>query len=127
MEEELQVILSFDSDGNTLEGGKTYKFHLPPDIPARNFWSIIVYDKHSRLIINNEQQWPSIYSNCKSLVVNQDRSVDSWFSPEAPALKEYNWVQTITGKEWIMILRIYDPLESWFNKTWRPGEVEEIK
>jgi hypothetical protein len=23
-----------------------------------------------------------------------------------------------------MILRLYGPLEPWFNKTWRPGEIE---
>jgi hypothetical protein len=27
-----------------LDGGKTYKVTLPPHIPARAFWSIIVYD-----------------------------------------------------------------------------------
>ncbi len=37
---------------------------------------------------------------------------------------EKNWVETIPGKGWFMILRLYGPLEPWFNKTWRPGEIE---
>ena len=37
---------------------------------------------------------------------------------------ENNWVQTIPGKGWFMILRLYGPLEPWFDKTWRPGEIE---
>ena len=37
---------------------------------------------------------------------------------------EHNWVQTIPGKGWFMILRLYGPLEPWFDETWRPGEIE---
>jgi hypothetical protein len=34
-----------------------------------------------------------------------------------------NWVQTIPNKGWNTILRLYGPLEPWFDKTWRPGEI----
>ncbi len=37
-----------------------------------------------------------------------------------------NWVKTIPGKQWYMILRLYYPLETWFNKEWKPGEIEEL-
>jgi hypothetical protein len=47
-----------------------------------------------------------------------------YFGPKAPAGYENNWVQTIPGKGWFMILRLYGPLEPWFEKTWRPGEIE---
>ena len=60
-------------------------------------------------------------------MVNQDGSVDVWFGPKAPPGKESNWVQTTRGKNWHMILRLYDPLESQFDKTWKPGELEEVK
>lgn len=55
-----------------------------------------------------------------------DGSVDVWFGPEAPAGKENNWIKTVPGKSWNMILRLYYPLESWFNRSWRPGEIEEV-
>jgi hypothetical protein len=51
--------------------------------------------------------------------------VDVWFGPKAPAGFEQNWVPTIPGKGWFMILRLYRPLEPWFNNTWRPGEIEQ--
>lgn len=126
-DKELQYIVTLDSEGNPLEGGRNYKLHLPPDIPARDFWSVIVYDNQTRLIIRTDQKWPSIYSNCKKHVINQDGSVDVWFGPNAPAGKENNWIKTIPGKGWNMILRLYGPTEPWFNKTWKPGEIEEIK
>jgi len=127
IEKALQFVVSFDSSGYPLEGGKSYKFHLPPDIPARSFWSVIVYDNQTRLMINTDQKWPSVFSDCRTLVINQDCSVDVWFGPTIPAGKHCNWIQTIPGKGWNMILHIYDPMESWFNKTWRPGEIEEAK
>jgi hypothetical protein len=30
--------------------------------------------------------------------------------------------QTIPGKGWNMLFRLYGPLEPWFDKTWRVGE-----
>ncbi len=38
-----------------------------------------------------------------------------------------NWIQTVKGKGWSVILRLYGPLEAWYNKTWRPGEIELVK
>ena len=63
----------------------------------------------------------------KGLVVNPDKSVGIYFGPKAPAGKKNNWVQTVPGKGWMVILRLYRPLDPWFNKTWRPGEIELVK
>ena len=67
---------------------------------------------------------PSVSSQNKDLKKNADGSVDVFFGPKAPEGYENNWVQTIPGKGWFMILRLYGPLEPWFDKTWRPGEIE---
>jgi hypothetical protein len=113
-----------DSDGNTLDGGKTYKIHLPPHIPAKDFWSFVVYDNQTRSMLQTDQQFPSIGSQKEGLAVNPDTSVDVWFSPTAPKDHETNWVQTIPGKGWNVLFRLYGPLQPWFDKTWKPGEFE---
>ncbi|MDP2244795.1 DUF1214 domain-containing protein [Pseudomonas sp.] len=59
--------------------------------------------------------------------VNDDGSVDVCFGPEAPAGMEKNWIQTIPGKGWNMLFRLYGPLEPWFDKTWKLNEIEQIK
>jgi hypothetical protein len=118
---------SQDADGNPLEGGNNYKLHLPPNIPVKRFWSVIVYSAQTRSMVQTDQQFPSVSSQNKDLLVNDDGSVDVYFGPNAPAGKEPNWIQTIPGQSWFCILRLYGPLEPWFNKTWRPGEIELVQ
>jgi hypothetical protein len=116
-----------DSERKPLDGSKTYKIHLPPNIPAKEFWSFVVYDNQTRSMLQTNQQFPSIGSDKKSLVINADSSVDVWFGPTAPKGHEANWVQTVPGKGWNVLLRLYGPLESWFDKSWKPGEFEIVK
>ena len=78
-------------------------------------------------MLQTDQQFPSVSSQSKGLKANADGSVDVYFCPAALPGFENNWIQTIPGKGWFMIFRLYGPLESWFDKTWRPGEIEEVK
>ena len=113
-----------DSKGNPFDGAKTYKLHLPPNIPAKDFWSVTIYDNQTRSMLQTDQKAPSVSSQDRGFKTNADGSVDVYFGPKAPAGMENNWVQTIPGKGWFMILRLYGPLEPWFDRTWRPGEIE---
>ena len=73
------------------------------------------------------RQFHGVGSQTKGLLVNADGSVGIYFGPKPPAGKDNNWVQTILETAWNTILRLYGPLEPWFDKTWRPGEIELLK
>ena len=55
------------------------------------------------------------------------RSYDVYFSPKPPKGQENNWIQTIPGKGWNTILRLYGPLEPFYDKTWKPGDPELVE
>lgn len=116
-----------DANGEYLDGGKNYRLHIPPNIPAKDFWSVIVYDPQTRTMLQTDQQFPSIGSQREGINSNPDGSIDIYFGPKAPAGKENNWCQTIPGKGWFILLRLYGPLEPWFDKTWKPGEIEPVR
>jgi len=116
-----------DNNSEYLDGSKTYKVVLPAPIPAANFWSFMLYSGQTRSILETDQRSGGIDSKKKDLVVNKDGSVTVWFGPEPPEGKEGNWAQTMPGKSFNLMLRLYGPLEPWFNKTWRPGDPEVVK
>lgn len=116
-----------DSEGQPFDGSRTYKVHLPPGIPAKDFWSFVIYDNQTRSMLQTDARFPSLGSQAKGLVVNADTSVDVWFGPTAPAGHESNWIQTVPGKGWNVILRLYGPLQSWFDRTWKPGDIVKVQ
>ena len=116
-----------DSKGNRLEGSKTYKVNLPPNVPANQFWSFTLYDVQTRSMLQTDQRFPEISSADASTKPNADGSYDVYFGPEPPTGKEGNWVQTIPGKGWHMLFRLYGPEQAWFDKTWRPSEIELVE
>lgn len=116
-----------DGNGDYLDGSKNYKLNIPANVPAADFWSVVVYDPQTRSELQTGQPFPSKNSKRNKLESNADGSIDLYFGPKAPEGKEDNWIQTVPGKGWWTILRLYGPLEPWFDKTWRPGEFELVK
>ncbi|MDR6906077.1 hypothetical protein J2X63_001763 [Agromyces sp. 3263] len=112
-----------DAEGEWLDGGRDYTLHVPADVPAKLFWSATVYDVTTRCLIDNAQQRGDRGSRDAELVANDDGSVDLYFGPEAPRAGEYNWVQTIPGHHWFSYFRFYGPLEPYFDRSWKLGDI----
>jgi hypothetical protein len=115
-----------DADGEPLDGSVNYRLNLPAGIPAKDFWSIVIYDPQTRSELQTGQRYPSLNNARDQLQYNDDGSIDLYFGPEAPADGGSNWIQSVPGKSWFTLIRLYGPLESWFDKTWRPGDFERI-
>ena len=116
-----------DKSGDYLDGSKIYRLHIPADVPAKDFWSVVAYDPQTRCMLQTDQPFPSKNNKKDDLVANKDGSVDLYFGPKAPSGQEKNWVQTVPGKGWMVLIRLYGPLEPWFDKTWRPGDFELVE
>ncbi|MNP98785.1 hypothetical protein D3C85_114080 [compost metagenome] len=71
----------FDSEKLPFDGAKTYRLHLPPNIPAKQFWSVVLYDNQTRSMLQTDQQFPSTGSQRAGIVINTDKSVDVYFGP----------------------------------------------
>jgi len=120
-----------DSKGEFLNGSNTYKLHLDKDIPASNFWSLVVYSENTRSFINNkdnnnELRSCAINSRVKDLQYNEDGSIDLYVGPKAPAGKESNWIKTPEGEGWFPLFRFYGTKQGFFDKTWVISEFEKM-
>jgi hypothetical protein len=113
-------------DGEFLNGDRSYKINLPADIPQSRFWSVMLYDRQTRSMLQTGQPKPDVGSQSGTVVTNDDGTTDVYIGPSAPEGHEANWLQTALGKGFFIILRLYNPLQAFFDKTWRPSEVEPI-
>ena len=120
------AIAFVDSEKQVFDGAKTYKIEIPAEVPVKNFWALTVYDPQTRSMLQSGQEFPTVGGNTEGLKMNDDGSYTVYFGPKAPEGFENNWIETIPGKSWFVILRMYAPLEPWIEQTWRPGEVELV-
>jgi len=122
--ESLVYLFTFrDSHGERLSGDRTYTLCVPANVPAKQYWSVIVYDVLTCALVRES---PSITldSYNQAMKRNGDGSVDIYFGPEAPGGKEANWLYTAPGRVWFPAIRFYDPDKPLFNKTWKLTDLE---
>lgn len=115
-----------DKEGKELDGGKTYRLNVPANAPARQYWSATLYDRDTHALIR-EMSHAARSSQSPGLQVNNDGSVDLYFSPKAPEGKESNWVPTDTKGKFEILFRFYSPLPTLFDKTWVLPDIELVK
>ena len=126
-----QYLMAYvDSQKRFFDGARHYRVTLPKDIPEAKFWSFTVYDNQTRSMLDTPQRHPRAGSQSfpsPAAVANADGSTTIHFAPTQPnGVARGNWIQTMPGKGWFTILRLYSPLEPFFTKNWRPGEIEPV-
>jgi hypothetical protein len=114
-----------DKAGKPLDGSGTYRLHVPPNAPVKQYWSATVYDRATHALIR-DLPWSSRSSQTPGLQANADGSADIYFAPKAPAGNESNWVPTKPGHQFEVLFRFYDPEKPLFEKTWKLPDIEEV-
>jgi len=120
------IIAFADRGGKPILGEHTYKLHVPPNVPAKQYWSVIAYDSLTNSFIR-ESPVVGLDSYSRTMKRNADGSVDIHFGPKAPAGRESNWIYTAPGRSWFAGFRLYDPDKPFFEKAWKLPDLEEVK
>jgi hypothetical protein len=124
--ESLVYLFAFsDSSGERLSGERTYTVHIPANVPAKQYWSMIVYAVDTAALIR-EAPVVTLDSYNQAMQRNADGSVDIYFGPKAPEGKQANWIYTAPGKAFFPAMRFYDPDKPLFEKTWKLSDLERI-
>lgn len=116
-----------DANGDWINPSTTYRLRLPGPIPAKDFWSVVVYDLWTRSMLANGQPFPSLNSYSDGVQLDDDGGVTVYIGPEPPDGQEANWIRTMPETGWFPILRIYGPLEEWIDGSWRPSDLEPMR
>ena len=115
-----------DTDGNFLNGSNTYRLRLPPNPPAANFWAVTAYNVTDGTMPETRQLLPSI-NGYNKVNTNEDGSLDIYFSPEKPdAVPESNWIQTVKGRDFLAVLRLYGAESAFYDQTWKPDDLVKV-
>ena len=114
-----------DSSGTLFDGSSLYRLRVPKDVPAREFWSAIVYSRATAGFIPKVDRVGLSSYEKADLKANADCTIDLYFGPKAPAGMESNWIPT--GEDFFLIFRLYGPEQALFDKTWTLADVEKVK
>lgn len=107
----MYFLTSRDADGERFDGGETYEFIVPPDVPARQFWSVLVYAFEDATFLDGVGKYG--VASTEALEVQDDGSVIVVFGPERPSdVPETNFVPTNPGEGWFPYFRFYGPGET---------------
>ncbi len=118
-----------DSEGRMLRADKTYKLHVPKDVPVGQFWSLTLYSEATRRPYDNggtDIRSVSLDSRTEGLKYNDDGSLDLYIGAKAPAGFESNYMKTVGDDGWFVYFRLYAPLQPFFDKSFTLGDFEQI-
>jgi len=115
-----------DKNDQSFDGSKTYRLHLPANVPVKLYWSVTAYDRETHALIK-DVKYASRASTTPGLQKNSDGSTDIYFGAKAPEGKESNWIPTNAQRQFELLARFYGPEKPFFDKIWKMGDVEEVK
>jgi hypothetical protein len=119
------MISCTDSKGENLSGGNSYCLKLPAKIPAEKFWSVTLYDTGNASGLASGQAFPSLSSR-NDIIQDVNGDTKLYLGPKAPVGKSANWLATVPGCGYFVILRLYCPTEKAINRIWKPGDIVKV-
>ncbi|WP_046847630.1 DUF1254 domain-containing protein [Hyphomicrobium sp. GJ21] len=115
-----------DKNGDSYDGAKTFRLHVPPNVPVDQYWSVTAYDRETHALIKNVDR-ASRASNAAELRKNEDGSVDIYIGAMAPPGQQTNWIPTDPARKFELMFRVYGPKPEFFQKTWRLPDLQSVE
>uniref|UniRef100_A0A0G4GPU1 DUF1254 domain-containing protein n=1 Tax=Chromera velia CCMP2878 TaxID=1169474 RepID=A0A0G4GPU1_9ALVE len=116
-------VTSRDADGEILNGNNTYSLRLPPDVPATLFWAVTAYNVPDGTMPETSQLLPS-KNSMEEREEKEDGSVELFFGPSKPeGVSEENFIQTVSGRDFLVAIRLYGSDIEFFDQTWKPDDL----
>ena len=119
-----------DAKGNLFRADRTYRLHVPKDVPVAQFWALTLYSENTRRPYDNggaDARSVDLGNKVKDLKRNADGSVDLFVGVKAPAGFESNFMKTVGEDGWFVYFRLYAPLQPFFDKTFSLADFEMIE
>lgn len=113
-----------DDGGELFNGNDTYKLNVPKNVPAKDFWSVIVYSMKTKGFVQKAERVGLSSRNTDTMKINDDGSYDIYFAPRAPKGHQENWIPT--GEDFFLLFRLYGPESKDFYKSWDLGDVNKM-
>jgi hypothetical protein len=114
-----------DKDGEHFDGARSYSLHIPPNPPAAAFWSLTLYDAATRSMVHNATN-DAARSGYDDLKTNADGSLDFSFGPKSTEGSESHWIETVPGRGYYLMFRLYSPTAPLYDGTWTLPDVEPV-
>ena len=115
-----------DKDGKPFDGSRHYKLHVPANAPVTQYWSMTVYSRETHTFIR-DAKWLGRSSQTPGIQKNSDGSFDIYFGPTPPPSGESNWIPTDAKGQFEVLARFYGPQKALYDKSWKMGDIEEVK
>jgi hypothetical protein len=115
-----------DANGELLDGNRSYRLRLPPNIPALLYWAVTIYNPADGTMPETAQAFPS-RNQFDNVTTNADGSVELYFGPERPAAApERNWIQTLRDRGFMVAVRLYGTNATFYDQSWRPDDIVRL-
>jgi hypothetical protein len=110
-----------DDQRELLDGARSYRLSFPGGVPVGRCFTVAACDGRT---------WPLVRMELK-FTLDEDAhagspvrdGVDVFFGPKRPTTRGAHWIRTSPGIGWFALLRFVNPLESFFDKSWQPGDL----
>lgn len=116
-----------DSNNQQLSGKYKYRMTMPVDAPAKEFWSLTMYDAKHLFMVPNSIDRYSVSTNRKDeLIYNKNGSLTVCIQTNKPTDKNCNWLPS-PDADFYLHLRLYEPTQAVLDNSYALPQVIKNK